>query len=74
VKVYFHNLNWQFVEDSKDGALFTSGAYTYFYHYSDDWLMPDIVSNDFGKAIPLSEKNSQKLRSALKRDFLELWL
>ena len=57
-----------------DGILFRSGHYLYYYHHSDDWLMPDIVYNDFGRHITLTESNSQKLRKKLKKEFLELWL
>ncbi len=62
------------MEETVDGILFRSGHYTYYYHHSDDWLLPDIVYNDFGKSIPLTEKHSQKLRAKLKQEFLELWL
>ena len=73
MKVNFSKLNWELDQFCCDGFIVKSGFYSYYYEFCEDWLLPDYVSFE-GKIIPISEKESLKLRKVLRNNFLEVWL
>jgi len=74
VKINFNKLPWNLEDIDKDGFTVRHDIYSYFYNFSDDWLLPDVVIIDNVEAKKLTENESSKLRQRLQKDFPEAFL
>lgn len=74
MKINFNRLPWILEDIDKDGFTVRYDIYSYFYNFSDDWLLPDVIMIDNIESKRLSENESSKLRKKLRKDFPEAFL